>query len=84
MPCGFNGCDYKYFFVDMDNYSDSQCVNLVCLECKHSRQVSCRNYELMCDLENHLVEEAMRYGVNWTEESIRKELMQYTVTGDMK
>jgi len=84
MPCGFNGCDYNLFAVIIENWDVAQCYHLFCLECHNIREISFENFRLMKDLEGYLESTMMTYGTNWTKESIREEMMQYKVTGDMK
>jgi hypothetical protein len=84
ISCGYSGCDCKNFFVDMENCSNSQYVDLICLKCDHIRQVSYRNYELMNNLENFLLYEAMKHRVEWNNESIKKIMMRYEIEEGMK
>ena len=77
MACGIHGCNHKTFFVDMETFAHLSYVHLICLECKYGRKVSRENYQFMIDIENYLLYQSMHHGVNWTEDSIRKVMVNY-------
>jgi len=84
MPCGFRGCDYNVFCVDQKTSAHLQCVDLICFNCKHRRQISLENFELMVDMKRRVIYDKLYNNIEWDEESVRKAMMQYNITEDMK
>jgi len=84
MPCGFRGCDYNVFCVDQKISAHLQCVDLICFSCKHRRQISLENFELMVDMKRRVIYDKLYNNIEWDEESVRKAMMQYNITEDMK
>lgn len=82
IPCGFKGCDCVDFFVNWENSSHLQCVDLICLECKNMIQVSLKNYYLMANIANHILFEAMEHGIDLTKEEIRKAMIRRRIKDD--
>ena len=76
MSCSSKDCDCNVLVIDEKTSAHLQCVDLICFECKHRRQVSLEDYDLMCNVKNRIIMQELTNGTGMTEEYVKKMFMK--------
>ena len=76
MSCSSKDCDCNVVVVDEKTSAHLQCVDLICFECKHRRQLSLEDYNLMCNVNSRRIMQKLTNSTGLSEEFFRRTFME--------